>query len=94
MATTNISIPMTEEYKTQLDELAAATGRSRNHHLAEAVRRYLAEEGWHVAKISQGLAEADAGLGYEHEEVEAEMRQRVAEVRARHANGDAALDAG
>ncbi|MDB5059651.1 MAG: ribbon-helix-helix protein CopG family [Chloroflexi bacterium] len=94
MATTNISIPMTEEYKTQLDELAAATGRSRNHHLTEAVRRYLAEEGWHVAKIRQGLGEADAGLGYEHNEIEAEMRQLVAKAQARLAHGDAALDAG
>jgi predicted transcriptional regulator len=84
---------MAEEYKTQLDELAAATGRSRNHHLAEAVRRYLAEESWQVAKIRQGLVEADAGMGYEQYEVEAEMRQRVAEARARLSPADAAPDA-
>ena len=83
MATTNIPVCMAEEYKVQLDDLAAATGRSRNHHVAEAVRRYLAEESWQVAKIRQGLAEADADLGYEQDEIEAEMRQFVADARAR-----------
>ena len=83
MATTNIPVRMAEEYKAQLDELAAATGRSRNHHVAEAVRRYLAEESWQVAKIRQGLAEADADLGYEQDEIEAEMRQIVTDARAR-----------
>ena len=83
MATTNIPVRMAEEYKAQLDDLAAATGRSRNHHVAEAVRRYLAEESWQVAKIRQGLAEADADLGYEQDEIEAEMRQIVTDARAR-----------
>ncbi len=83
MATTNIAVRMAEEYKAQLDELAAATGRGRNHRVAEAVRRYLAEERWQVAKIRQGLAEGDAGLGYEQDEIEAEMRQIVTDARAR-----------
>lgn len=90
MATTNIPIRIDEEYKEQLDALASATGRSRNHHLAEAVRRYLAEESWQVAKIRQGLAEADAGLGYDQDEVAAEMRQIVADARARLARPDSA----
>ena len=90
MATTNIPVRMAQEYKAQLDDLAAATGRSRNHHIAEAVRRYLAEESWQVAKIRQGLAEADADLGYEQDEIEAEMRQIVTDARARHGNVDTA----
>ena len=93
MATTNIPIRIAEEYKTKLDELAAATGRSRNHHLAEAVKRYVAEESWQVAKIRQGLAEADAGMGYEQDEIEAEMRQIIAEARSRLAHGEALADA-
>ena len=92
MPSTNIPIRIAEEYKTQLDELARATGRSRNHHLAEAVMRYLAEESWQVAKIRQGLAEADAGLGYEQDEIEAEMLQIVAEARSRLARGEADPD--
>lgn len=82
MATANIPIRIDEADKAQLDELAAATGRSRNHHLAEAVRRYLAEERWQIAKIQQGLAEAEAGMGYEQGEVEAAMRRIVDEARA------------
>jgi RHH-type rel operon transcriptional repressor/antitoxin RelB len=87
MATTNIPIRIAEEYKTQLDELAAATGRSRNYHLAEAVRRYVAEESWQIAKIRKGIAEADADLGYDQEDVELEMRQIVADARSRIVNG-------
>jgi predicted transcriptional regulator len=83
MATSNIPIRIAEEYKTQLDELAAATGRSRNHHLAEAVRRYIAEESWQIAKIRKGLAEADADLGYDQEDVESEIVRIVAEARSR-----------
>ncbi len=90
MATTNIPVRMAEEYKVQLDALAAATGRSRNHHVAEAVRRYLAEESWQVAKIRQGLAEADADLGYEQDEIEAEMRHIVTDARARLGSGTSA----
>ncbi|MGH2344340.1 MAG: CopG family ribbon-helix-helix protein [Chloroflexota bacterium] len=92
MATTNIPIRIEEEYKAQLDELAAATGRSRNHHLAEAVRRYLAEESWQVAKIRKGVAEADAGLGYDQDEVEMEMRRIVAEARSRLAGVQSVSD--
>jgi predicted transcriptional regulator len=92
VATTNIPIRIAEEYKTQLDELAKATGRSRNHHLAEAVMRYLAEESWQVAKIRQGLAEADAGLGYGQDEIEAEMRQIIADARSRLAHGGGTAD--
>jgi len=84
---------MAVEYKTQLDDLATATGRSRNHHVAEAVRRYLAEESWQVAKIRQGLTEADAGLGFEQDEVEAEMQRIVAGAQARHGNAVAATEA-
>lgn len=94
MATTNIPIRIAEEYKAQLDELAAATGRSRNHHLAEAVRRYLAEECWQITKIRQGLAEADAGMGYDQDEVEVEMRRIVADARARRARVESASNAG
>jgi predicted transcriptional regulator len=94
MATTNIPIRIDEAYKTQLDELAAATGRSRNHHLAEAVRRYLAEEIWQTAKIRKGLAEADADLGYDHEVVEADMRRIIAEARSGRSAGRPVADAG
>jgi RHH-type transcriptional regulator, rel operon repressor / antitoxin RelB len=93
MATSNIPIRIAEEYKTQLDELAAATGRSRNHHLAEAVRRYVVEESWQIAKIRKGIAEADADLGYDQEDVELEMRQIVADARSRIVNGLPVTDA-
>ncbi len=43
MATTNIPIRIAEEYKAQLDELAAATGRSRNHHLLKQYDGYVAD---------------------------------------------------
>jgi predicted transcriptional regulator len=81
MATTNIPIRIDAEYKARLDELSAATGRSRNHHLVEAVRRYLAEESWQIAQIQAGIVDADAGRLTPQEDVEREMRDIVAANR-------------
>jgi predicted transcriptional regulator len=80
---TSVPIRMSEEDKERLDALAAATGRSRSHHLTEAVRRYIAEENWQLEKISQGLAEADREEFADDAEIEAEMRGIIADARAK-----------
>lgn len=69
-----------------LDRLAEATGRSRNYHLNEALKGYLAEQGWQIAHIREGLADLDAGRTTSHEDVMAEGRRIIAEARARRAN--------
>ena len=80
---TSVPIRISEEDKAQLDALATATGRSRNHHLTEAVRRYIDEESWQLEKIRQGLAEADRDELANDAEIEAEMRGIIADARAK-----------
>jgi len=45
----------------KLDRLAAATRRSRSFLAAEAIREYVALNGWQIEEIHKGLAEADRG---------------------------------
>jgi len=78
---TSVPIRISDEDKRRLDALAVATGRSRNHHLTAAVRRYIDEESWHLDKIRQGLAEADSEEFADDAEIEAEMRGIIADAR-------------
>jgi len=67
-----------------LEQLAEATGRSRNYHLNEALKSYLIEQRWQIAHIQEGLADLDAGRMTPHEDVMAEGRRIIAEAHARH----------
>ena len=58
-------------YRAQLDRLAEATGRSRNFLLNEAVRLYLANEGWQIAQIEEGLHALEGGEIVPEDEMEA-----------------------
>ena len=69
----------------QLDALAEATGRSRNHIVNEALVRYIEEESWQLAKIEEGLRQADAGEFSTNEEVTASVGALIAEARQRNA---------
>ncbi len=54
----------------QLDALAQATHRSRSWLVADAIKRYVDEEGWQIAAIEEGVRQADAGLFVSPEEVQ------------------------
>jgi RHH-type transcriptional regulator, rel operon repressor / antitoxin RelB len=86
LASSIINIRVDLDKRNELDALAAATGRSRNFLISEAIGRYLEEEAWQVGKIMQGLADADAGRVHEDDEVELEMRQIIARSRSVHVN--------
>ncbi len=51
------SVRLTHGTKAKIDQLAAATGRSRAYLLAEAVERYVAYETWFVAQVEEALRE-------------------------------------
>ncbi len=74
MANTSIRIP--DELHAQYDQLAAATGRSRNYLMNEALARYAAEEQWQIAQIEEGIQDADAGNLIPHEQVGADWLAR------------------
>ncbi len=83
MATRTYPGRFDEQDMTALDQLAEATGRSRNYHLNAALKAYLAEQEWQIARIREGLADADAGRLTPHEDVMAEGRRLIAEARSR-----------
>lgn len=90
MPATSINVRISDEGRLrQLDALAEATRRSRNHHVNEALKRYLDEESWQLAKIEEGLRQADAGEFYTTDEVAAGVREIIAAARARKAAPDA-----
>lgn len=47
--------------RSKLDKLAAATRRSRSFLAAEAIREYVALNGWQIEEIHKALGEADRG---------------------------------
>ena len=89
MPTASINVRVSDEARLrQLDALAEATGRSRNHLVNEALKRYLDDERWQLAKIEEGLKQADAGEFYTSEEVAAGVRAVITAARERKASLD------
>ncbi len=69
MGTVTARIP--EETVAKLNELAKATNRSKSFIVASALEKFLDEQAWQVARIKEGLAEADAGNFAADDEVKA-----------------------
>ena len=53
---TTVTTRIDEETQSRLDQLAKATDRSRSWLVADAIRRYVEEEGWQVAAIEEVCA--------------------------------------
>lgn len=66
-----ISVRMSEKDRKALDRIAKAQNRDRSYIINEAVRNYLELQEWQIAKIKQGLKEADAGEFVSDEEARA-----------------------
>lgn len=62
---------MSDKDRKALDRIAKAQNRDRSFIINEAVRNYLELQEWQVAKIKQGLREADAGKFVSEDEVRA-----------------------
>lgn len=68
-ATEPITVRASSELVAELDALAAATDRSRNYIVVQALRQYVAVNGWQMERIREGLADAAAGNVLDAEEV-------------------------
>ena len=68
---TTVTTRIDEETQSRLDQLAKATDRSRSWLVADAIRRYVEEEGWQVAAIEEGVRQAEAGDFATEDEVKA-----------------------
>lgn len=57
---TTMTIRLDDDLKQQLEQLAAATQRSKSFLAAEAIREFIELNEWQVHEIQQALKEADA----------------------------------
>ena len=78
---TTVTTRIHEETQSRPDQLAKATDRSRSWLVADAIRRYVEEEGWQVAAIEEGVRQADAGDFATEDEVKAAFAEWGVDVR-------------
>ena len=58
---TTMTIRLDDDVKHRLDDLAAATQRSRSFLVAEAIRAFVEAHEWQVGEVQAALQEAEAG---------------------------------
>ena len=66
MAATVFSVRLHEDYTERLEALAAATGRSKNLLVNEAVARYVTEQEAYLAQVQEGIDDSGAGRVVPH----------------------------
>ena len=66
-----ITVRLEAAKRAELDELARATSRDRSFLVNEAIDAYLAVHRWQIARIEQGLRQAEAGEFAGEDEVNA-----------------------
>jgi predicted transcriptional regulator len=64
-----MSMRLPDELSSQLDQLAAATGRTKTFLAGQAIRDFIERESWQIAEITQAMTEADKGEFASDEEV-------------------------
>lgn len=82
--TAAFTIRLDDETLAKLDALAADTDRSRNWLAAKAIENYIELNAWQIARIKEGIAEADRGEFATEEEldaIEAELQARIASTK-------------
>ncbi len=71
MARDAITVRMDAEKRAALDALARVTDRDRSYLINEAIDAYLAVHRWQIARVEEGLRQAEAGEFATDEEVAA-----------------------
>ena len=82
--TAAFTIRLDDEILAKLDALAADTDRSRSWIAAKAIESYVELNVWQIAKIKEGIAQADRGefaTEEELDEIEAELQARIDAAR-------------
>lgn len=59
--TAAFTVRVKDETASKLDQLAEKLDRSRSYMAAEAIEAFVEQQGWQLAEIEAGLAEADRG---------------------------------
>ena len=68
---TTMTIRLTPELKSRLDQLAEATHRSKSFLAVEAIREFVELNEWQIQEIKEAIKEADAGDFSSNDEVNA-----------------------
>ena len=84
-ASTTMTIRLSAELKDKLDRMAADTRRSKSFLAAEAIETFVDRDLRIMEMIKEGQADVAAGNVIPHDEVVAEMREIIADARARQA---------
>jgi predicted transcriptional regulator len=82
--TAAFTIRLDDEMLAKLDALAADTDRSRSWIAAKAIESYVELNAWQIAKIKEGIAQADRGQFATEEEldaIETELQARIDAAR-------------
>jgi len=77
-STKTVTFRMDGEKVDKLDSYAARDERDRSYLVNEAITRYLEARDFQVARIEEGIRQADAGQLLEHKDVMARLRKRHA----------------
>ena len=77
MARTTFTFQTTPETKERLENLAAATRRSKGYLANDAVERYLAEEEAFLADVEAGLNDLDSGQSLTSRELKQSLHRHV-----------------
>lgn len=70
-----LTLRLDRQLKKKLDRLSSAMSRSRSFVAAEAIREYVALNGWQITEIKKGAAEADRGDFASDADVERTVRK-------------------
>ena len=71
--TTSITIRTDPDLVNQIGALAEALDRSRNWVIEDALKQYLAQQGWYLEGIRQAQASLEQGRGIPHEALMEEL---------------------
>ena len=61
MTAKTINVRLPEALYMQIEELAAATARTKSFLAIDALTQYVQNESWQIRDIHEGIKEADAG---------------------------------
>lgn len=84
MASTTLTIRISEETKAKLDHLARLTRRSKSFLVARLLDDQIDREIEICEGILDSIADIEAGRMVPHEEVVANMKRLIADTHARH----------
>lgn len=76
------TIRLDDETLAKLDALAADTDRSRNWLAAKAIQDYVELNAWQIARIKEGIGQADRGEFATEEDLDAIERELLAKIEA------------